>query len=257
MQVHLAGQLAINIDQQKQSGNTGNQVQGVALLFILILLLLIFRSVLAPFITLIPAVLSVTDRRPDHRRGRRNHGLKVSSLAQLLLIVLVLGAGTDYGLFLVFRVRENMRARPGQPRSRGQRADQGRASRSRSPPSRSSRRCFRCCRELRDLLRPRHPAGDRHRRDAAGRPDAAARAAGDLRPGRVLAVEEPSRRVDGRRCGARSPPGSSSGPGVTLVIGVIAFGALSVAVIGVQSAGFGGTISAPGGHRLRRRAPPC
>jgi RND superfamily putative drug exporter len=38
------------------------------------------------------------------------HGLKVSSLAQLMLIVLVLGAGTDYGLFLVFRVRENLRA---------------------------------------------------------------------------------------------------------------------------------------------------
>ncbi|MBV9096222.1 MAG: MMPL family transporter, partial [Streptosporangiaceae bacterium] len=30
-------------------------------------------------------------------------------LAQLMLIVLVLGAGTDYGLFLVFRVRENLR----------------------------------------------------------------------------------------------------------------------------------------------------
>jgi len=30
-------------------------------------------------------------------------------IAQLLLIVLVLGAGTDYGLFLVFRVRENLR----------------------------------------------------------------------------------------------------------------------------------------------------
>jgi RND superfamily putative drug exporter len=38
------------------------------------------------------------------------HGLKVSPLAQILLIVLVLGAGTDYGLFLVFRVRENLRA---------------------------------------------------------------------------------------------------------------------------------------------------
>jgi RND superfamily putative drug exporter len=38
-----------------------------------------------------------------------HHGLKVSPLAQILLIVLVLGAGTDYGLFLVFRVRENLR----------------------------------------------------------------------------------------------------------------------------------------------------
>jgi len=38
------------------------------------------------------------------------HGLGVSQIASLLLIVLVLGAGTDYALFLMFRVREEMRA---------------------------------------------------------------------------------------------------------------------------------------------------
>jgi len=108
MQVHLAGQLAINVDQQKQSGNTGNQVQGAAFIFILILLLLIFRSLLAPLITVIPALLSVSIAGPIIGE-LGNHGLKVSSLSQLLLIVLVLGAGTDYGLFLVFRVRERLR----------------------------------------------------------------------------------------------------------------------------------------------------
>jgi RND superfamily putative drug exporter len=107
MQVHLAGQLAINVDQQKQSGNTGNQVQGAAFIFILILLLFIFRSIFAPFITVIPALLSVVIAGPIIGE-LGNHGLKVSSLSQLLLIVLVLGAGTDYGLFLVFRVRENI-----------------------------------------------------------------------------------------------------------------------------------------------------
>ena len=38
-----------------------------------------------------------------------NLGVQVSSICQLLLIVLVLGAGTDYGVFLVFRVREELR----------------------------------------------------------------------------------------------------------------------------------------------------
>ncbi|HLI40959.1 MAG TPA: MMPL family transporter, partial [Streptosporangiaceae bacterium] len=108
MQVHLAGQAAVNVDQQQQSGNTGNQVQVVALVFILVLLLLIFRSVLAPLITVLPALLAVTISGP--LVGEAAHaGLKVSSLSQLMLIVLVLGAGTDYGLFLVFRVRENLR----------------------------------------------------------------------------------------------------------------------------------------------------
>jgi RND superfamily putative drug exporter len=108
LQVHLAGQIAINVDQQAKSGNTGNEVEGVSVIFILILLLLIFRSLLAPLITLIPAFMAVAISGP--LVGEAAHaGLKVSVIAQLLLIVLVLGAGTDYGLFLVFRVRENMR----------------------------------------------------------------------------------------------------------------------------------------------------
>lgn len=36
------------------------------------------------------------------------HGLKVSSFTELLLTVLIVGAGTDYGLFLIFRVREEI-----------------------------------------------------------------------------------------------------------------------------------------------------
>jgi RND superfamily putative drug exporter len=108
LQVHLAGDIAINVDQQAKSGTTGNQVEVVAVLFILVLLLLIFRSLLAPLITLIPAFIAVAISGP--LVGEAAHaGLKVSQLAQLLLIVLVLGAGTDYGLFLVFRVRENLR----------------------------------------------------------------------------------------------------------------------------------------------------
>jgi RND superfamily putative drug exporter len=108
LQVHLAGQIAINVDQQAKSGNTGNQVEGLSVIFILVLLLLIFRSLLAPLITLIPAFMAVAISGP--LVGEAAHaGLKVSVIAQLLLIVLVLGAGTDYGLFLVFRVRENLR----------------------------------------------------------------------------------------------------------------------------------------------------
>jgi RND superfamily putative drug exporter len=109
LQVHLAGDIAINVDQQAKSGTTGNQVELLSAVFILVLLLLIFRSLLAPLITLFPAVLAVVISGP--LVGEAAHaGLKVSQLAQLLLIVLVLGAGTDYGLFLVFRVRENLRA---------------------------------------------------------------------------------------------------------------------------------------------------
>jgi RND superfamily putative drug exporter len=109
LSVHLAGAVAINVDQQAKSGNTDSQIQLLSIIFIIGLLLLVFRAALAPFITLIPAALAVTISGPLVAEAAQ-HGLKVSPLAQILLIVLVLGAGTDYGLFLVFRVRENLRA---------------------------------------------------------------------------------------------------------------------------------------------------
>jgi putative drug exporter of the RND superfamily len=108
LQVHLAGAVAIQVDQQKKSGSTGNQEELLTVVFILVLLLLIFRSLLAPLITLIPAFMAVAISGPLVAEAA-HAGLKVSQIAQLMLIVLVLGAGTDYGLFLVFRVREQLR----------------------------------------------------------------------------------------------------------------------------------------------------
>jgi len=142
LQVHLAGDVAAAVDQQKASGNTGNKVQALSLVFILVLLVLIFRSFTLAITTVIPAVMSVTIAGPLVAEAA-HHGLQVSPVAQFLLIVLVLGAGTDYGLFLVFRVREELRSRdhgaPGDhfPGSHG--------------PAGSL---------LRDLIHPREPARD-------------------------------------------------------------------------------------------------
>jgi putative drug exporter of the RND superfamily len=108
LSVHLAGAIPVAVDQQNQTGNTGNQIQGLSVVFIIILLLLIFRAALAPLITLLPAFIAITIAGPLVAAAAQA-GLKVSQLAQILLIVLVLGAGTDYGLFLVFRVREALR----------------------------------------------------------------------------------------------------------------------------------------------------
>jgi RND superfamily putative drug exporter len=106
-QAHLAGQQATNAANQKQSQKQGNLLQLASILFIILLLLIIFRALLAPLVTLIPAVV-VLSLSGALIGGLGSLGLKISSITQLLLIVLVLGAGTDYGLFLVFRVREEL-----------------------------------------------------------------------------------------------------------------------------------------------------
>ena len=86
-------------------------------LFVILLLVVIFRSFTLAITTVLPAVLSVSIAGPLVAEAAR-HGLQVSPIAQLLLIVLVIGAGTDYGLFLVFRVREELRARQHEHRRR-------------------------------------------------------------------------------------------------------------------------------------------
>ncbi len=108
LEVHLAGSTAAQVDSAAKAGSTGGQVQLVSVVFIIALLLFIFRAPLAPLITLTPAFIVVVASGQLIAEASRA-GLKISVLAQLMLIVLVLGAGTDYGLFLVFRVREELR----------------------------------------------------------------------------------------------------------------------------------------------------
>ncbi len=108
LQVHLTGQLATQLDTIKASGSSQNQTQQFSLLFIVVLLLLAFRAFLAPLITLVPAAFVLVLSGPVIAESTKI-GIQVSSITQLLLIVLILGAGTDYGVFLVFRVREELR----------------------------------------------------------------------------------------------------------------------------------------------------
>ena len=106
---HTAGPVATRVDNNATSTKTGGQVQWFSIIFVIALLMAVFRSALAPLIAVLPAlvVVLVAERLTAEAAV---HGLGVSQIASLLLIVLVLGAGTDYALFLMFRVREEMRA---------------------------------------------------------------------------------------------------------------------------------------------------
>ena len=245
MQTHLAGQLAIQVDQQKQSGNTGNEVEIVAFLFILILLFLIFRSVLAPFITVIPAVLTVSIAGPIIAE-LANHGLKVSTLAQLLLTVLVLGAGTDYGLFLVFRVRENLRS--------GQANHDAVVNALTKVGESITFSALTVVAALLSLL-----AASFEIYSDLGIPLAIGIGvmliAGLTLLPALLAIfgkaafwpSKPKPGTSSTGAWGRIATRVMKRPAAALLTGIIIFGALSVAVTAYQSAGFGGTISAPAG----------
>ena len=122
------------------------------------------------------------------------------------MLILTLGAGTDYGLFLVFRVREELRAG---------RAPHDAVTRALARVGESI--TFSAATVIAALLtlllatfglvlQPRRPAGHRARVHAAGRPHPAAGAAGHRRPGRVLALPHGSRHRAHRLVGTHRGP---------------------------------------------------
>jgi RND superfamily putative drug exporter len=245
LQVHLAGAVAIQVDQQKKSGSTGNEEEGVSVVFILILLLLIFRSLLAPLITLIPAFMAVAISGPLVAEAA-HAGLKVSQIAQLMLIVLVLGAGTDYGLFLVFRVRELLRAGE-EPR---QAVQQGLIRVGES----ISFSALTVVAALLSLLAATFQIYSQLGIPLAIGIGVMLLAGLTLLPallaifGRAAFWPTRTRAGTGKigvwgRLAARIV----KRPATALITGVIVFGALSIAVTAYKPAGFGGTLSAPSG----------
>ena len=100
LQVNLAGQIATAVANQDQSNQQGKQTQIFSVLFVIALLLIVFRSPLAALITLIPALFALLISMRVVAAIASSGALQISDITQILLIVLLIGAGTDYGLFL-------------------------------------------------------------------------------------------------------------------------------------------------------------
>ena len=108
LDVHLTGQAAQAVDQQAQQTKTQKLTELLSVIFIILLLFLTFRSLLAPIVALLPSGVALVAVEPVIAASA-HLGVQVSDLTPILLVVVLLGAGTDYGLFLIFRVREEIR----------------------------------------------------------------------------------------------------------------------------------------------------
>ena len=109
LQLHLAGQVATNAANNKSANKAMGRITLYSIVLILVLLLIVLRSPVALLVTFVPSVVALLVSE-KFVAGLGAHGLQISSITQTLLIVLILGAGTDYGLFLVYRFREELRA---------------------------------------------------------------------------------------------------------------------------------------------------
>lgn len=111
LKVQVGGQAAQALDQQ-DAGKTSDAVALIgSLLIIITTLAIIFRSPLIavmPLIILTGVVFTVANALIAD--ATKVFGLQANSSISALLIVVVLGVGTDYFLFLMFRYRERLRA---------------------------------------------------------------------------------------------------------------------------------------------------
>jgi len=108
LEMHLTGSLGRSVDEQNQNGRTQTLTEVLSVLFIIALLFLTFRALLAPLVALLPSAVALIAAGPVIAASS-HIGVQVSDLTPILLVVVLLGAGTDYGLFLIFRIREELR----------------------------------------------------------------------------------------------------------------------------------------------------
>ena len=107
LRTFLTGSLPILVDQQHAANHTEDYAALLSVLLILVVLAVAFRAVLGPLVALAPAGLALMLAEPLIAEST-HLGVQISSLLELLLTALMLGAGTDYGLFILFRYRENL-----------------------------------------------------------------------------------------------------------------------------------------------------
>ncbi|WP_327676218.1 MMPL family transporter [Kitasatospora sp. NBC_00458] len=107
----LGGAAAQALDQKESSGAADAVIALATLVLVVIIVGIIFRSVLAG---LLPIVVSLIIAMPAANGliayATKAFNLESTPVLSAILIVVVLGVGTDYFLFLAFRYRERLRA---------------------------------------------------------------------------------------------------------------------------------------------------
>ncbi|MEU1418399.1 MMPL family transporter [Kitasatospora sp. NPDC005751] len=111
LKFQLGGAAAQALDQKESSGSADALIAMSTVVLVALIVGIIFRSVLAG---LLPILISLVVAMPTANGviayATKAFGLESTPVLSAILIVVVLGVGTDYFLFLAFRYRERLRA---------------------------------------------------------------------------------------------------------------------------------------------------
>ncbi|MGV9263488.1 MMPL family transporter [Kitasatospora sp. NPDC003701] len=111
LKFQLGGAAAQALDQKESSGSADALIAMSTVLLVAIIVGIIFRSILAGILpVLISLVVAMPTANGVIAYATKAFGLESTPVLSAILIVVVLGVGTDYFLFLAFRYRERLRA---------------------------------------------------------------------------------------------------------------------------------------------------
>jgi RND superfamily putative drug exporter len=127
LEIGLSGSAAVGGDMMRAAAASVKQTEWITVLMILGILAIVYRG---PLLVAIPlatigislvvstSLIALLANRPESPEPQ--HGLKVFTTTRIFVIVLLFGAGTDFCLFLIARIREllSQQAHPNRNQSR-------------------------------------------------------------------------------------------------------------------------------------------
>jgi RND superfamily putative drug exporter len=109
--VHIAGPAATQADLIDAFAGIDSILLAVALTVVLLILLLVYRSAVLPFLVILTAVLALGLASAVVYLLAERDVIRVDGQVQGILFILVIGAATDYALLLAARFREELATR--------------------------------------------------------------------------------------------------------------------------------------------------
>ncbi len=105
---YLSGEDFINNDYLKASQAGVEKSAALTVIFILVVLILAFRSVVTPLVSLLAVAFSYLCSMGIAAQLIDKAGFPITSLTQMLLILILFGIGTDYNILLFNRFKEEL-----------------------------------------------------------------------------------------------------------------------------------------------------
>lgn len=105
---YLSGEDFINNDYQEKAETGIEKSAGLTVIFILIVLIIMFRSVITPLVSLASVVFAYLCSMGIAAQLIDKANFPVTSLTQMLMILILFGIGTDYNILLFNRFKEEL-----------------------------------------------------------------------------------------------------------------------------------------------------